>query len=443
MKLVVGLGITGQSVLKYFSKKHVQHIAFDTRKSLKGLPALKAKYPTLRVYLGALPDECWESIDEIVVSPGVPLEIDVIVTAKKKNIPVVGDIELFVRECTKPIIAITGTNGKSTVTSLVGEILQSAGLNVGVCGNIGTPVLDTLEDSIDAWVFELSSFQLDTVYSLAADIAVCLNITPDHLDRHGSFDAYVRSKHRVYRNAKTLVYNLDDKLTHPKALAKSVSVSNTANDADYHLLSKEGRPWLGQGKKPFFPVKDLKIIGNHNVFNALTSCAVASSYGVPVKAIVEALKRFTGLKHRCEWIAEEQGVLWINDSKGTNVGAATAAIESFGKTIKGKVILVAGGIAKDADFTPLKKPVSAYVREVILIGRDKGLIENALTDSCRVLTVESLEDAVIKAKNAALFNDCVLFSPACASFDMFRNFSDRGDRFVGMVKRLLSGGTLS
>jgi UDP-N-acetylmuramoylalanine--D-glutamate ligase len=430
--LIVGLGKTGQSVLRFCKREQIDCVAFDTRSSLSALSELKKSYPRVDFYLKDFPEEGFSGIDTVVVSPGVPLETPVIQTAKRLGLSVVGDIEIFAQSIKKPVVAITGTNGKSTVTTMVGDILMAAGYKVAVCGNIGEPVLDTLIEPHDVWVLELSSFQLETVFSLQPAVGCFLNAAPDHLDRHLTFADYVKAKQRIYQASSHQIFNDSDAntLPHHKKDARSFGLTE---DAYYGVKMLDGETYFAINRKVLFPVNFLKVKGKHNQANGLAALAITDAFGVDVDIIQKALIDFRGLAHRCQWIREDNGVSWVNDSKGTNVGATLAALAGLSECIKGKFIWIAGGQGKGADFEPLSSSVAGFVRLAILMGEDKEKIGKALKKETKIRYVNSMQEAVSLARQHAKPGDCVLLSPACASFDMFDSFVHRGDEFVKTV----------
>ncbi|MFY7698035.1 MAG: UDP-N-acetylmuramoyl-L-alanine--D-glutamate ligase [Legionella sp.] len=441
--LIVGLGLTGHSIARYLKRRNKSFIVFDTRLQPPGLDAFHQEFPEIKVYTGNFDPALYPSLAAIISSPGVPLDQPWMQKAKDFGIPVYGDIECLALEVKAPVIAITGTNGKSTVTTLVGEMAKSAGLSVAVAGNIGLPVLDMLDVGVpySLWVLELSSFQLDLTLSLAPVAATILNITPDHLDRHHTMAAYTAAKQRIYQRAKTSVYNRDDDATYPQdipAHAKLISYGLHSPSSEEHwgLVIDDQTTYLACGKQLVMPVDKLRIKGRHNWMNALAACALADSVGISQQHMINVLERFAGLPHRCQWIRTLDDVDWINDSKGTNVGATLSAIEGIGDNLNGKIILIAGGQSKDADFSQLAKPVVDYVRSVVLIGQDADKIEEALPDTVDIHHAVSLGAATHIAKAQAQPGDVVLLSPACASLDMFRDFNHRGDEFIAAVNAL-------
>ena len=440
--LVVGLGKTGQSVARDLHRNHHVFSVFDTRQSPSGEAEFRAEFPNIDIFLGTFPDEKLAQISAMIVSPGVPLETPCIQAAKAKAIPVYGDIECLARQISdKPVIAITGTNGKSTVTTLVGLMTTAFGIKTAVAGNIGTPVLDLLADDHDyaVWVLELSSFQLEITQSLCATSATILNISPDHLDRHHSLEAYIAAKHRIYLHASHMVYNREDKITKPNCFdtqsMSSFGLTPPVNQ-EWGLIEQENERYLAFGEFPIVAVSELKIKGRHNWANALAACALVYPLGIPFSVMREVLSTFSGLPHRSQWVRNLDDVDWINDSKGTNVGATQSAIAGIGNAISGKVVLIAGGQGKGADFGFLRDVVQRHVRTLVLLGQDADLLEAALSDLVPVKRLETLELAVQVARDAALPGDVVLLSPACASLDMFRDFNHRGEVFSDLVGKL-------
>ncbi|MBA2650897.1 MAG: UDP-N-acetylmuramoyl-L-alanine--D-glutamate ligase [Tatlockia sp.] len=436
--LVAGLGKTGHSIAGYLHRRNKPFVVYDTRSKVNNLEDFTSKFPGVEVFLGELPSEIYEQLAAIIASPGVALNEPFLQQASRLNIPVYGDIECLARELKEPVIAITGTNGKSTVTTLVGEMAKEAGLSVAVAGNIGSPVLDLLDDDkhYDLWVLELSSFQLELTHSLKPIAATILNISPDHLDRHHSLAAYIGAKQRIYNNAGFILYNREDQQTEPATTLLSTSFGLDNAEGQWGILENNGIIYLAEANEPLLPIERLRLKGKHNWQNALAACALAKAAGINRQAMVKVLETFSGLPHRCHWLKNLDGVDWINDSKGTNIGAAISAISGIGGSMQGKIVLIAGGIGKGADFTELRKPVAEYVRSVVLIGEDADKIEDALAEVVPVLRAASLDNAVKLAKAQAKPGDVVLLSPACASFDMFRDFNHRGDSFAHLVGNL-------
>lgn len=442
--LVAGLGITGQSIARYLRRRNKAFVVFDTRTEPSNLSEFSQAFPGIDVFLGEIPDVLYSQITEIISSPGVSLDDPSMQKARDQGIPIMGDIECLAREINAPVVAITGTNGKSTVTTLVGEMAKHAGLSVAVAGNIGAAVLDLLDSGIhyDLWVLELSSFQLDLIYSLIPDAATILNITPDHLDRHHDLATYIKAKHRIYHHAKQLLYNRDDEQTMPSSQQINVAERVTSYGLDapisghWGVIVEKGITALAYGQERFLAVDAMCIKGRHNWQNALAACALSQFIGISQTSMKEVLRTFPGLPHRCQWVRTINNVAWINDSKGTNVGATISAISGIGGSMLGKIVLIAGGQGKGADFNELRASIADYVRAVVLIGEDADKLEQALQDVVEVFRASSLDAAVSLAKTEAKPGDVVLLSPACASFDMFKNFNHRGEMFSQVVKDL-------
>jgi UDP-N-acetylmuramoylalanine--D-glutamate ligase len=445
LSLVVGLGKTGLSIARYLKAKGEIFSVFDTRGAPPGLDAFQREFPDVSVFLKDYPEAELSDISRLICSPGVPLDIPLIQAARQRDILVEGDINCFAKEVSAPVVAITGTNGKSTVTCLLGEMAKAAGRAVCIAGNIGTPVLDCLNEaeSIDLWVLELSSFQLDITHALKPLVATFLNLSDDHLDRHHDAAAYCAAKHRVYRGAEVLLFNRDDPNTYPneaylQSAEKTLSYGKSVPKAGEWglVVDAKDESWLAFGEQLILPVKALGIQGIHNALNAKAALALAKVVGLPMETSLKALKAFTGLPHRCQEIREIKGVKWINDSKGTNVGSTQSAIQGLAPLLKGKLILIAGGQGKGADFRVLRDALRAHVRFLVLIGEDAALLEDALGDVSDVIHADSMADAVHCASAHAQPGDAVLFSPACASFDWFRDFNHRGEVFAGLVEAL-------
>ncbi|WP_415890426.1 UDP-N-acetylmuramoyl-L-alanine--D-glutamate ligase [Neptuniibacter sp. SY11_33] len=441
LKVVIGLGQTGLACARYLAAKGERFVVVDSRENPPGMDELSTELPDVKLICGPFDAELLSGASELILSPGVAQSDPAIQTAVKAGAKLSGDIDLFCNEISAPIVAITGSNAKSTVTTLVGEMAVAAGLNVGVCGNIGTPVLEMLnEPEKDLYVIELSSFQLETTNDLRAAVATVLNISPDHLDRYDSMQGYYQAKHRIFRGAKKVVVNRDDALTMPLMPSGVDQLAYHLGKPDlkvFGLTEEKGETWLAVGLDKLIPVSELKIRGSHNMANALSALALGQSVGLPMDAMLKALKNFAGLKHRCQWVAEKAGIEYYNDSKGTNVGATVAALNGLGKTLSAdqRIVLIAGGVGKGAEFSELAEPMKQFARALIYIGEDGS----RLADSCENVIKESADDmqaAVAKAQAQAKEGDIVLLSPACASFDMFSGFPARGDAFIDAVEAL-------
>jgi UDP-N-acetylmuramoylalanine--D-glutamate ligase len=438
MYAIIGLGQTGLSIAQFLYKQNVHFFVCDTRESPPGLAGFKALFPAVEIFLGALPEEKLLQAEKIVLSPGLSRTTPVIQKAIKHNIPVIGDIELFVQQAKAPIIAITGTNAKGTVTTMVESILKAAGKEVCIGGNYGIPALDLLAKPIpDFYVLELSSYQLESTFSLQAAAATILNVTSDHLDYHATMENYLAAKQRIYHNAKSMVVNADDEATWPAETKGCIyafgsHVSARFNPAYCFSIDNKN---LMFNKQTILSAEELLVAGVHNWLNALAAAALTTAVGISLEAIREGLKNFRGLKHRCVLVETIHGVKWYNDSKGTNVGATQAALAGLGPTLTGRIILIAGGQGKGQDFSPLQTLCKQYVKTLILFGQDADQLEQTLKPTVfQCLRVKNLEEAVQVAKACAQPGDAVLLSPACASLDMFKNYEQRGEKFEELVK---------
>jgi UDP-N-acetylmuramoylalanine--D-glutamate ligase len=447
--LVLGLGDTGLSMAKWLSRRGASVRVADTRADPPQLAALRRELPAIPAACGPLRDESFAGVDLIAISPGVPLAEPHVGRAIASGASAVGDVELLAQSLgpAARMIAITGTNGKTTVTSLAGAMTRAAGSDCEVAGNIGPAVLDALmqrEDSgkrPDLWVLELSSFQLETTESLAAGAATVLNISEDPHDRYRGVDDYAAAKARIFAGGGLQVLNRDD----PRSLAMALPGRRTVTfgldaprrEEDWGLLERGGEAWLAQGREALLAVRDMKLAGLHNAANALAALALCRGMGLPLAPLLAALREFKGLPHRVEPVGEARGVRWYDDSKGTNVGSTVAALAGLAHG-GAKVVLIAGGEGKGQDFSPLKPAVARAARALVLIGRDAPLIEAAVAGSgVRMLRAASMDQAVAMAGDAARPGDAVLLSPACASFDMFRNYKHRGEVFREAVERRL------
>ena len=434
--LVVGLGKTGLSCVRYLSGTGRDIAVADSRENPPGLEELRAGWPDVPVYLGAFDPPLFASFNELVVSPGIAIAEPAIAAAAKNGARIRGDIDVFADAADAPIIAITGSNGKTTVTTLVGEMARAAGRNVKVGGNIGTPALDLLGQGADLYVLELSSFQLETTEELNAEAATVLNVSDDHMDRYPDKMAYFQAKQRIYRGCKNAIVNLDDALSTPMARDNLRFVCfgfNRVNPETFSTREDDQGTWITFGFDNLLLASDLKLMGRHNISNVMAALALGQAVGLPMETMLGVAREFTGLPHRCEFIRHLDGVDYINDSKGTNVGATVAAIESLAPQ-DGQVVLIAGGDGKGADFTPLAEPAARYCRSVVLIGRDADLIAGVMAGGVDIVKVGSLAEAVEQARRLAQPGDRVVLSPACASFDMFRDYNDRGDQFRALVE---------
>jgi UDP-N-acetylmuramoylalanine--D-glutamate ligase len=442
-RLIIGLGETGLSCARYFNRQQLPFSLIDSRLNPPNLSAFKREFPNIPIHLGSFSPFLFQQTKELIVSPGVDLSEPVIAEAiAKAQLLPLGDIELFARHARAAIIAITGTNAKGTVTTLVGDMIHSSQRTAAVGGNIGKAALDLLTSTTpDFYVLEISSFQLETTYSLKAKVATVLNISPDHLDRHKTLENYTQSKQRIYYGCETALWNRDDPNTLPllksfkpkKILSFGLDKAKPDTD-DFGLQRTNGRIYLTKGKKILIPADRLYIKGRHNWANALAALTIGHAIQLPLTSMLEALCQFKGLPHRCQWIKEEQGISWYNDSKATNIGATLAALHGLGPSVTGKIILIAGGLGKGADFTLLSNSVASYVKTAILIGQDALLLKKSLENSTLVELATDLAQAVARARQAAMPGDAILLSPACASMDMFKNYEERGNTFVQLVR---------
>ncbi len=446
LTLIVGLGPTGLSCLRYLVSQGCRVAVTDSRRDPPALAEARREFPTVEIAIGGFSPALFEAASEVVLSPGVALTEPLVVQAKARGIQPIGDIELFARAARAPVVAITGSNGKSTVTTLLGLMAEKAGLKVKVGGNLGTPALALLEISEpDLYVLELSSFQLDTSYSLKTAAAVVLNVSEDHMDRYATFAEYLKSKQRIYDRCQQPVVNADEPAiwkglsfeAKPLSFTVDTALLTEPDDSVFSVRSEDSESYLCRGTQKRIAVHDMKLKGRHHLQNALAALALGSALKLPIAAMAEVLKNFTGLAHRCQWVARVGGADWFNDSKGTNVGASLAAILSLGENTKTqKIILLAGGQGKNADFSVLNEALKQHVKQVIVFGQDAPLLAQAWQDIVAIKRVESLQAAVAEAARSVESEDIVLLSPACASLDMFKNFEDRGDQFVKAVREL-------
>jgi len=442
--VVVGLGKTGVSCLRYLARRGVRVSATDSRPSPPGLAELGDLARNIDIRLGGFDLSLLDGASLVLMSPGVSMDEPIAVTARARGIDVLGDVELFARGVhalgtNTPVIGITGTNGKSTVTTLVARMAAAAGRRVLAGGNLGEPALDLLEEPTpDLYVLELSSFQLETTTSLTLQAAVVLNVTADHLDRYGSVAAYAGAKARIYARAKTLVLNADDPWVmamRKGEIAQRVTFSIERADTDFLLLRSGQQTFLARKGVALMNVSRMKITGLHNASNALAALALGEAVGLPMPAMLEALETFPGLSHRSAWVADIDRVRYIDDSKGTNVGATLAAVAGM----PGPLVMIAGGEGKGQDFTPLADAFRGKVRATVLIGKDAPALAAVLQGVCKISRATSMEQAVAQARQAALPGDTVLLSPACASLDMFRDYGHRGDAFAAAVHSMPGG----
>jgi len=442
--VIIGLGKTGISVVEFLAKREETFAVVDSRLQPPELKTLEQSYPQVPVYLGCLDENILCAARQLIVSPGVSLSDPAIRTAVEQGVNIVGDIELFCRQISTPIIGITGSNGKSTVVSLLNNMIKGAGKTVKLGGNIGTPVMDLISHEVpDFYVLELSSFQLETTSALNAVASVVLNVSADHMDRYNDMREYGLAKEKICNGNGVIVINLDDEIVAGFDKTGREHISFTLAEpkqGSFGIRMVSGKRWLAHGESLLLPAADLLIEGDHNLSNALAALALGTAIGLPVDSMLCTLREFSGLAHRCQWIANINGVDWYNDSKATNVGASCAAIK--GLASKGKLILIAGGEGKNADFSPLSTASVGRVKACILIGHDANLLAKAIEDVVSVYFATDMNSAVLLAADLACEKDIVLLSPACASFDMFSDYQARGDSFTNSVCSLKGGGEL-
>lgn len=440
--LIVGLGKTGLSCARYLRANGERVAVTDSRARPPGLAQAREEMPDLALFVGGFDAQVFAAADRLIVSPGVSQREPLVAAAEAHGVEVIGDIELFARAARARVAAITGSNGKSTVTTLLGQMASLAGVRTAVGGNLGEPALDLLDAAVELYVLELSSFQLETTRSLQARAAVVLNLSADHMDRYADLSEYAAAKARIYAGTEIGIVNRDDPLVPPMAepagSVRGFTLGAPAGEEDFGLVAHRGAPWIARGAEPLMPAAEVAIPGRHNLANALAALAMGSACGLPDSAMVQVLRTFRGLPHRTALVGEGDGVRWYDDSKGTNPGATVAALEGLVDPAgSARAVLIAGGDCKGADFTPLVAAVQRAARAVVLIGRDAPLLERLLAGRVALLHAGDMAEAVGLAAGAARPGDCVLLSPACASFDMFDNYEHRGRVFADAVARRL------
>jgi UDP-N-acetylmuramoylalanine--D-glutamate ligase len=430
--LVLGMGATGAACARYLAAAGTPACFADSRTAPPALAAIRALLPSAEVFTGGIPAALPAGVTRVLVSPGVPLNLALLADAAARGVPCESDIDLFARAAAAPVLGITGSNGKSTVTTMTGHLLAAAGAGAAVGGNLGTPALDLLSPDARLYVLELSSFQLERSRPLPLRAATILNITPDHLDLHGDMAAYARAKGRIWLAAEVAVVNRDAPETHGLVPA-GATVSSFGLDAPrgdgFGLVERDGAPWLARGATPLLPVAALPMAGRHNVGNALAALALVAAAGVDPVAAAPALRSYVPLPHRMAVVPTTDGITWIDDSKATNTGAAETAIRS----VAGPLVLIAGGDAKGATFEGVAAALAGRQADVVLLGRDRELIAGALAGTCPVHRVDDIAAAVRRARELAVPGTTVLLAPACSSLDMFRDYADRGSQFRAAV----------
>ncbi|MCK9395970.1 MAG: UDP-N-acetylmuramoyl-L-alanine--D-glutamate ligase [Methylobacter sp.] len=432
--LVVGLGNTGISVAHYLQGLDFKFAIIDSRAKPPMMDEFFQQMPDAPVFTGGFDEAAFKVATHLVVSPGVSLNEQAIIKAIANGSKIVSDIDLFACSVDAPIVAISGSNGKSTVTTMLGEMAKAAGIQVGVGGNLGTPALDLLKLNAQLYVLELSSFQLERTSALNAAAATVLNVSADHLDRHIDIAEYAHEKQRVFRGEGVMIINADDPVVsamqdkHRKAFTFSID-----KKADFHLECSNGAEYLMHNECCLMPLSELPLEGRHNAANALAALALGVSVGLDEQVMCDALRKFKGLSHRMQRVAEIRGVTWVNDSKATNIGACAAALRGYAR----KVILIAGGDAKGADMSELAPAIKEKAKSVVLMGKDAALIKQALNDCVPVYSADNMVQAVQIAAGLADAGESVLLSPACASLDQYKNYQDRGEKFTKAVLALV------
>ncbi len=449
--VILGLGVSGLSMARWLARRGARLRVLDSRDAPPCAAQLARELPQAQIVAGEFREENFRGAELIAISPGIPTTQPLVAQVAQRGVPVVGDIELFAQALPAlgpvKVLAITGSNGKSTVTEMTGAMCRAAGLMTTVAGNIGLPALDALQQAeqdaaggarrTEAFVLELSSFQLDTTSSLQPHVAACLNLSEDHLDRYASMEAYARAKARIFRGTGVQVLNRQDAWTLGMALANrrvlTFGLDQPTNECDWGLTRSEDQTWLAQGEQKLLALSELRVTGLHNAANALAALALTRAIDLPYQPLLQTLTQFEGLPHRVQKVAQVRGVSFYDDSKGTNVGATVAALTGMPQ----KVVLIAGGDGKGQDFTPLKAAVTGRARGLVLIGRDRELIARAVDGSdVTLLRAQDMDEAVRLAFTQAREGDAVLLSPACASFDMYRNYEHRAQVFVDSVRKL-------
>lgn len=436
--VVIGLGDTGLSVAQHLSKQGVDFKVLDTRSNPPQLAAFKQEHPEIEVQLGEFTAEFFQDAQQIIVSPGIDInQKDIRKVILANDCDCVGDIELFARSTSKPIVAITGSNGKSTVTSLLAEMANTAGVNAYAGGNLSPPALCLLNhEDAELFVLEISSFQLETTQSLQPQVSVVLNVSPDHLDRHGDIENYAHIKEHIYSNSKVSVINRDDNYVLNMRTSGEVISFGLQQPMvnEFGVVKENDSLYLAFGQERLLSVSELSLLGEVGILNSLAALAIGHALKLPMQKMLIALKTFKGLAHRLALVSETEGVSWFNDSKGTNIGATVSSLRSLDRDI----ILIAGGIFKGGDLEALTQAVVEHAKQVILLGQDSALLQQALKKFTVIEHADSMQQAVEIAHENSRPGDKVLLSPACASFDMYANYIERGNDFEKCVKEILS-----
>ena len=441
-RVVIGVGQTGQSCMRFFSRSDLPFSVFDTRENPEGIGRLLQEYSNVEFRFGAAKIAILYEADQLVLSPGVDLSDPIFRGIDVSNKELINDISIFSDIAKAPKVFITGSNAKSTVTTLVGKMAESAGLRVAVGGNLGKPALDLLDDESEAYILELSSFQLEHCSNLGAKVAAILNISNDHLDRHHSMDNYQRIKQKIYEGAETIIFNRHDPLTRPLDSSSLTSLKSFGIDqpkaGHYGVVEIDGEQFISRGLDLLLAVEEIPLQGEHNLMNFVAAIAIGDMASIPLDAMVSAIIGFDGLPHRCERIAVIAGVTYYNDSKATNEGATLSAVSSMSKITDGEVVVILGGRAKQSDFSSLFTHLQGIRYKLIIIGESAELIKRFVPADIFVISAETLPLAVEQAQMISSAGDTVLLSPACASFDMFDSFEQRGEVFKQSVLSLKS-----
>ncbi len=428
--LVLGMGATGVSIATWLADQGRSAIFVDSRSQPPGHEAIKNLLPDAEFVCGELPGSVPDDVSEILLSPGLAMDIPLLKTARSRNIPVRSDIDIFMSACTGKVLGITGSNGKSTVTTLVAKMLQAGGVQAVAGGNLGTPALDLLATPADVFVLELSSFQLERSDFLKLHAAVVLNVSADHLDHHVSLDDYAAAKSRIYKRCGTAIVNRDEPHLTVNSAAQQISFGlGLPAPTDWGVVENDNGQWIARGNFLVMPVSDLQLVGRHNLLNVLAAFAIASTLDVPLDGLIAAAQTFTGLAHRMQRVNSADEIIWIDDSKATNEAAALASISA----IDGPLVLIAGGDAKGGDLQQLRAALQERHPVVIVLGKDRDLFVSQLGDVCDVRIADTIEQAVAVAAEVAEAGDTVLLAPACSSLDMFSGFAERGERFSRAV----------
>ena len=435
--LVIGLGETGQSALHFLANKECDIQAIDTRATIDNFETIKEKFKDVKFTIGEkFNDTIINDVELIIISPGMSLKESYIQKALNQGIPVIGDIEMFaqVKSVSSKVIGITGSNGKTTVTSLVGDLLKAAGISTIVGGNIGIPILNTLNQKApEVYVLELSSYQLESTYSLALETAAILNISEDHMDRYGSMEEYAKAKYRIFNHAKNIILNREDDYLKSQINESSLTFGTHLDEKNYGIKKNGNQYFIAKGRAEIISLEDIKLKGEHNILNVMAALALCEPFNISKDVIKKVLSQFSAPPHRVEYVNSISGIDFYNDSKGTNVGATIAAIQSMSKPI----LLIAGGDGKSQNFQPLIGPSRDKVKNISLIGKDAKIIQEVFNGGAIPTSIEkNLESAIIKSFELAKAGDVVLLSPACASTDMFKNYVHRGEVFKDCVSKL-------